>query len=371
MTVPRDPITGAPIGGPQFANPWLHLGMGLLSAPNWGEGLARGIGSYRQTQTALAEEQQRRQQAEFERQRWQAKQAELEAMAEEQRSMREWAKSEGLNPLMPEWAMKEAFKARYGTTEAPANVREWEYFNQLPRQDQERYLQMKRATRWLDTGDRIIPAPQMPGSQPTVRTIPTEQGTVREIDYGTGSPAEWAAARQDVGGFQKTVPPEQRPELKGAQTRAQEEAKARVQKEQDAPGAIDKANEALNVINMALDHPGLNYAVGLSSILPIPPGTDAADFEAILDQLKGKAFLEAFESLKGGGHITEIEGQKATEAMARLSRKQSEAGFKTALRELANTLERGISRYKRSMPEGAQMPKAQQGRRVWGKGNGN
>ena len=34
-----------------------------------------------------------------------------------------------------------------------------------------------------------------------------------------------------------------------------------------------------------------------------------------IEQIKGKTFLEAFKTLKGGGQITEVEGKKATEAM--------------------------------------------------------
>ncbi len=41
------------------------------------------------------------------------------------------------------------------------------------------------------------------------------------------------------------------------------------------------------------------------------------DFNAMLDQVQGGAFLQAFESLKGGGQITQIEGEKATQAIVR------------------------------------------------------
>tara|TARA_R110000868_G_scaffold86238_1_gene241944 strand:+ start:1691 stop:3169 length:1479 start_codon:yes stop_codon:yes gene_type:complete len=90
------------------------------------------------------------------------------------------------------------------------------------------------------------------------------------------------------------------------------------------------------------EHPGLESSIGVKSwggILenlpynvggPIP-GTDAADFTASLAQVTGKQFLQAFETLKGGGQITEIEGTKATEALANLSNSQSEKQFRKAL----------------------------------------
>ena len=52
---------------------------------------------------------------------------------------------------------------------------------------------------------------------------------------------------------------------------------------------------------------------------PIVPGTERAGARSYLDQIGGQAFLQAFESLKGGGQITEIEGTKATTALTRLT----------------------------------------------------
>lgn len=75
-------------------------------------------------------------------------------------------------------------------------------------------------------------------------------------------------------------------------------------------------------------------------------GTDAMDFQVVLDQLGGQAFLQAFETLKGGGQITEVEGKKATDAMARLNRKQSDAEFKRSLQDLREVVGAGLQRAK-------------------------
>jgi hypothetical protein len=80
-------------------------------------------------------------------------------------------------------------------------------------------------------------------------------------------------------------------------------------------------------------HPGRQYATGKSSILPKVPGTAPADFQVLLDQIGGQQFLQAFESLKGGGQITEVEGRKATEAMARMNPRQSEEAFLQGVNE--------------------------------------
>jgi len=71
-------------------------------------------------------------------------------------------------------------------------------------------------------------------------------------------------------------------------------------------------------------------------------GTQAADFDALLEQVQGGAFLKAFADLRGGGAITQIEGEKATAALTRVKRAQSEIGFVKAAREFVEILRNGI-----------------------------
>ena len=65
---------------------------------------------------------------------------------------------------------------------------------------------------------------------------------------------------------------------------------------------------------------------------------------AIYDQVTGRAFLEAFDTLKGGGQITETEGVKATQALARLQRTQDPEAFKESLYEFADVVRQGLIR---------------------------
>ena len=92
-------------------------------------------------------------------------------------------------------------------------------------------------------------------------------------------------------------------------------------------------------------HPGFEGVVGFG----IPgvrffPGTAAAGFDALFEQAEGGAFLQAYESLRGTGQITEIEGTKATSALTRMKRSQSEVEFVKAAREFADVLRTGIER---------------------------
>lgn len=91
-------------------------------------------------------------------------------------------------------------------------------------------------------------------------------------------------------------------------------------------------------------HAGFEYAVGMG--LPnwmTMGGSDTASFRVRLAQIKDKSFLQAFESLKGAGQITEKEGEKATSALNRMSDAQSEIEFIEAAREFEENLRRGMA----------------------------
>jgi hypothetical protein len=93
---------------------------------------------------------------------------------------------------------------------------------------------------------------------------------------------------------------------------------------------------------------GFETAVGfgLPSYLT-PAGTDASNFKIRLDQIKDKTFLQAFESLKGAGQITEREGEKATSALNRMNSAQSEVEFIKAAREFEENVRNGMELAKR------------------------
>lgn len=135
--------------------------------------------------------------------------------------------------------------------------------------------------------------------------------------------------------------------------------------------AIGVGENMLQTIESVVGRPagggqtGLPPAEALEGILGIiegqlPPRTQAqADLLARVEQISGRAFLEAFETLKGGGQITEIEGQRATQAIARLQRTQSPEAFQEALFEFADIVRRGIERSRnelRILPEVAPPP---------------
>ncbi len=99
---------------------------------------------------------------------------------------------------------------------------------------------------------------------------------------------------------------------------------------------LDTASYMDDLLEKVKTHPGRSYATGKSSILPKVPGTEPANFQVLLDQLQGQQFMQAYETLKGGGQITEVEGRKATEAMARMNPRQTEESFLQGVSEFQN-----------------------------------
>ena len=133
----------------------------------------------------------------------------------------------------------------------------------------------------------------------------------------------------------------------------------------NAPAEQRVAEGALKTLEQIKTHPGREGwgAQGPTAALPwisrAVPGTPGRDFVALVEQAQGQAFLQAFESLKGGGAITEAEGKAATAAIARLDRTQSRQGFDAALKDIQTMLETARDRARRNVrvtPDGTEVP---------------
>jgi hypothetical protein len=123
----------------------------------------------------------------------------------------------------------------------------------------------------------------------------------------------------------------------------------------------------IDSIDGILNDPALDSSTGILAPLQNVPGTDQRRFGARARQLEGQAFLQAFESLKGAGQITEIEGTKATQAIGRLDTYQSAEDYRAALTELRGILSEAQSRpqgwawSEKPEPDGSDMPPAPEG----------
>jgi hypothetical protein len=150
-------------------------------------------------------------------------------------------------------------------------------------------------------------------------------------------------------------------------------AKNDVAAKQALPKIISDAQLALNVVDQMVGkqevrdangklieaatkpHPGFQDAVGATwkPGARFVPGTNAASYQALQDQVEGTAFLSAFEALKGGGAISEKEGEKATAARLRMRLAQDEKEYIKAAREFQDVVRTGVQNAQRKAGGGA------------------
>ena len=212
--------------------------------------------------------------------------------------------------------------------------------------------------RSLVTGDNqvLYQAPE-----PTQTTSPAEQERLANerrrivLEERRVEALEENARREADPAFQQR--------MAAARTVGQKAAEGDVAAVQALPKVISRAEEGVRLIDELIGkrdsegrliegskpHPGFQNAVG-ATWLPgarFIPGTDAVGFMYRFDQIKGASFLEAFESLKGGGAITEKEGAKATDAINRMSTSTDEKEFIRAALDLQDVIRKGVENAKK------------------------
>jgi hypothetical protein len=135
---------------------------------------------------------------------------------------------------------------------------------------------------------------------------------------------------------------------KGLAKQAETEGETRGKLAGAFPIAEANLNMALKDAEALRKHPGRESSMGtFMGNVPdalIPANTDAYDFVNRLGQVKGQSFLKAYETLKGGGSITEVEGAKATSAMNRLSRALTQPEFDRALNDYQDAIRTGLDK---------------------------
>jgi hypothetical protein len=187
------------------------------------------------------------------------------------------------------------------------------------------------------------PIPGAPAAQEAQDTTRTSLTPI------LGNDGNYYLPRTDGSSVQ--IKPPEGVQLNGPQDKAAAavlgKAQAEAQTKQSV--AVQTGGTALQLIERMKTHPGLDGAVGnVYGRLPdIALFGEARNFEAMRKQVTGGAFLEAYKTLQGSGQITEIEGAKATEAIARMDRAQTKDGFLQALDDYEAVIRAGMDRAQR------------------------
>ncbi len=141
-------------------------------------------------------------------------------------------------------------------------------------------------------------------------------------------------------GFTPSPPPA------GALTENQkiEIEKAKKKETKELGDSVAKSENLIRKLDQLEKHPGFNGLFGVGIGAGMIPGTDASDAKTVFNQIKGSGFLEAVQALKGMGALTEIEGQKATDAFLGLDPKMSEESARRQIQEIKNSVREGMKR---------------------------
>lgn len=166
-------------------------------------------------------------------------------------------------------------------------------------------------------------------------------------DFGPGIAGYQRGATEPAVVIQKGLTPEAMPETRAQQAVAVQQAKATQEAVEQLPGEEMQFERVSRYIDEIIEHPGLEAGTGLSSLFPVVPGSDRADFEARKNQLLGGVFLQGFQMLKGGGPVTEVEGLKAEQAMARMSTATSKEDFIAAMEDYREALRDGLAKLRK------------------------
>lgn len=212
---------------------------------------------------------------------------------------------------LEDYARKLQLEKAYGAGgKTPSSIAEWQTFQNMTPEDQNRYLTMKRANPYLNLGGELV--------QP----IPTQPGVAG-------------------GGFQKTIPPEKRPdavaEAEGAKVAAGEAARLEADKpalKAKATAAYQDLSRQAGVVISTIDKAVAKispWSTGYGAFLDVLPETDARELKNLLDTIRANIGFDKLQRMRdasptGGalGQVSELENKLLQATSGALDAKQPE-----------------------------------------------
>lgn len=183
----------------------------------------------------------------------------------------------------------------------------------------------------------------------TVAFQPLKGGGVRQVEVPAGIKLTPGISSNDLGTSIVTrnsrtgqVIDTREKDVAGAAEQTAD-GKARSEAKAALPGLMSASDQMLATIDSLSGDAHLPNMLGPINSRTPNLTSDAARVQSKMDQIKGQTFLQAFNALRGGGAITDEEGKKATDALARLNTAQSFEDYQAALTELRGVVERGIA----------------------------
>lgn len=182
---------------------------------------------------------------------------------------------------------------------------------------------------------------------------------------GAGGGGQTPGATLNLGGTQAEEEAKLRaqtalkPQLEGDVKAATLSAEARAAAKSALPQARQNLNQMVTEANRLMSMPGFEGILGGSLPGALPhegkvgqmmkgilslASPERSDAMASYENLAGQVYRNAFESLRGGGQITEKETERVAAAYGRLQRTQTPEAFRAALADMVSAYQAGIKK---------------------------
>jgi hypothetical protein len=193
----------------------------------------------------------------------------------------------------------------------------------------------------ISAGTTQAPAPATTQATPTT---PVSPATVAPAQAPVGGPSVPGTVAPPAG--QRPTGPQLAASAEALKTESEVVGKDLGEKRINLGKSESNADYLITKVNELVTHPGFSVSVG-ATVQPgfqLIPGTDKASWYTRFEEVKGQAFLQAVQELRGMGALSNQEGDAATKAIQRMSTSQSEKEFKMAADDFQGIIQRGIDR---------------------------
>jgi hypothetical protein len=164
-----------------------------------------------------------------------------------------------------------------------------------------------------------------------------------------------AFQKSSQGGLVPITPPEGQQlvtpgELAQTKTEATSLAKATATAKAGLQRFVDTAQTNIDNLEAIRTHPGRQYVAGnywkanMPDAVAAMRSPDAIDFRQRMSQASRQAFLTAYETMRGAGQISNVEGEEGKGAINRMSAAQSPNEFDAALDDAEKIYRLGMRR---------------------------
>lgn len=184
--------------------------------------------------------------------------------------------------------------------------------------------------------DGTIGTQSLPGSE-YANDVLTVQGSPMALNRGEGgvvSASPVLTNDQAQGAGTQT----------GLAKAAETEAQADIQAVYDAPTAVQQFKLQLSEVDALLEQAPEFVGANRMNPMRFIPGDPGYDFNANLEKVRGGAFMTSFQGLKGGGPITDKEGEAGLASLQMMDPGQSLEQFIENGKAYRDVLQRGLDK---------------------------